>query len=156
MNNKIKKVIYAFAKDIEDLAKSILSENDVGENDKTNENTLENSNLKNSFKAKIESYDEPVVISLFYSNYVEYIENGRRPKTGKFPPLDALHKWAVKRGIPTDNNILFLIARAIWRDGYEGRPILATLEEEIENRLEDKFYDELFESIITNLTKYFK
>ena len=57
--------------------------------------------------------------------------------------------------IPTDNNTLFLIARAIWRDGHEGRPILATLEEKIDRKFETEWYDQLFEATIDELNKYF-
>ena len=96
-----------------------------------------------------------IVIEAYFDNYITFLEKGRAPRKGKFPPLDELRDWALARNIPTDNSTLFLIARAIWRDGHEGRPILATLEERIDRRFETEWYDQLFEATIDELNRYF-
>ncbi|WP_255491377.1 hypothetical protein [Dysgonomonas sp. ZJ279] len=142
MNNEIVKVIEAIAGEIVNLARLVLEDNTID---------LKDSSLSESIKVEIKSMGEPVVIEALFANYIGYLEQGRRPHQGKQPPTDELHNWALSRGIPTDNSTLFLISRAIWRDGYEGRPILATLEEELNKKFEDEWFDQLFEATIEEL-----
>ena len=56
------------------------------------------------------------------NDYTYYLVNGR--KAGKFPPLDALRKWVVDKGIVSRtakqskiNSIAYLIARKIAQNG---------------------------------------
>lgn len=156
MEAAIAKVIEAIAADVLTLSQALLSDNDVGTNAKTGHNTLEKSSLKNNIEVNVRQSGESVVIEALFDNYIDYIEQGRKPRTGKQPPTDALRDWALSRGIPTDNSTLFLIGRAIWRDGFEGRPVMATLEEEIDKQMDDKWADMLFDAIIDELGKYFE
>ncbi len=156
MTDDIAKVIQAIANDILRLSQTILGDASIGTNAKTGKNTLKNSMLAKNVKVEIRNLDEPIVIETLFDNYVQYIEQGRKPRQGKQPPIDALRDWALARGIPTDNSTLFMISRAIWRDGQTGRPILATLEEEIAKQFEDKWADMLFEAITGQLNKYFE
>jgi len=155
MNEATLKVIEAIANDVLTLSHLILEDDSISTNKKVNKNTLSSSMLKKNVETKIASLDSPVIINTFFGNYITYIENGRKPKQGKQPPTGALRDWALSRGIPTDNSTLFLIARAIWRDGYEGRPIIATLEKEIEESFDKEQYDKLFNAVTNELTKYF-
>jgi hypothetical protein len=50
---------------------------------------------------------------------------------------------------------LWAISTAIWRDGHTGRPILAVLEKEIEEAFEKEYFDKIFESLISELNKFF-
>ena len=128
----LKPVIDAIAAEILTLAHTIMDSSEMG---------LRDSVLKKDMDVVVRSYDQPVVVELLLNDYVEYIDSGRAPRQGKQPPIDALRDWALARGIATDNSTLFLIARAIWRNGYASRPILATLEEEIEDRWENEWSD---------------
>lgn len=76
------------------------------------------------------------VISVSLENYWKYIESGRRAGA-KFPPLDAIEKWIVRKQIiphsmtlksgktviPSVKQLSFLIARKISRDGIRPRPL---------------------------------
>ncbi|GAB6007505.1 hypothetical protein [Dysgonomonas reticulitermitis] len=134
------------------LAQFVLDNDSAGVNSKTGRNTLKDSALVKDVGSRISfgNNGDNVVIELLFNNYIDYIEKGRRP--GKMPPISALKEWAQSRGISTDNSTLFAIANAIKRDGIEGRPVLATLEREIENSFENEWYDKLFEAM-TNVFK---
>lgn len=150
----LQQVTQAIADDLRTLVNTIA--NDIGTNPKTGRNTLASSNLIKNTDIKVNPKDGSVVIDILFDNYVNYIEHGRKPRTGKQPPIDALRDWALERNIPTDNSTLFLISRAIWRDGIEGRPILATLEEEIDHRMEGQWGDMLSEAAMQEIKNLFK
>ena len=154
MTKGIEKVIENIANDVLTLAKKIVGE-ELSANKRPNKGVLKNSALQNDVQVKVLQMQGQVVIQTMFNNYLDYIEQGRKPRSGKQPPIDALREWALSRGIPTDNSTLFLIGRAIWRDGLQARPILATLEEKIEEQFEDQWADLLFESITDELNKYF-
>ncbi len=154
MTKGIEKVIENIANDVLTLAKTIVGE-ELSANKSSNKGILKNSALQNDIQVKVVEMQGQVVIETMFNNYLNYIEQGRKPRSGKQPPIDALREWALSRGIPTDNSTLFLIGRAIWRDGLQARPILATLEEKIEEQFEDQWADLLFESITDELNKYF-
>ncbi|MBB4036958.1 hypothetical protein GGR21_002872 [Dysgonomonas hofstadii] len=144
MKDSITQIIEVIAADVMKLS-HIVMEN----------NNLKNSALDKNMRVQVKQADNSIVIETLFDNYIDYIEQGRKPMTGKQPPIDALRDWALSRGIPTDNSTLFLISRAIWRDGTESRPILSALEEEIEKAFDEKWADQLFEAITDELTKYF-
>lgn len=150
----LQQVTQAIADDLRTLVNTIA--NDIGTNPKTGRNTLASSNLIKNTDIKVNPKDGSVVIDILFDNYVNYIEHGRKPRTGKQPPIDALRDWALERNIPTDNSTLFLISRAIWRDGIEGRPILATLEEEIDHCMEGEWGDMLSDAAMQEIKNLFK
>lgn len=155
MTDHVLKVVEEISRDIVALAQFILDNDSTGVNNKTGKNTLKDSVMIKDADSRISfgSNGDNVVIELLFNNYIDYIEKGRRP--GKMPPISALKEWAQSRGISTDNSTLFAIANAIKRDGIEGRPVLATLEREIENSFENEWYDKLFEAMTSELNKYF-
>lgn len=153
MNEATIKIVEALASEILTLAQLIMEDGSIGTNPKAGRNTLRDSVLKNGIGQEVNA--ENAVIQTFFNHYIDYIENTRAPKSGKMPPISTLRDWAEKNGIATDNSTLYLIARAIWRDGHEGRPILATLEQEIDSLFDKEYYDKLFEALIEDLTKYF-
>lgn len=152
MNTETLRLIEEIKNDIVRLAQMVMADDSIGTNKKTGTNTLKDSLLSKEVQASVTVGDN-IVIEVLLNNYVEYVEKGRAP--GKMPPISALREWAIARNIPDDNDTLYAIANAIKRDGYEGRPIVATLEKEIENRFENEWYDKLFEAMTTELTKYF-
>ena len=145
MKDSITQIMEAMANDVLRLS-HIVREN----------NNLKDSVLDKNTRVEVKQTGDSIVIETLFDNYIDYIEQGRKPMTGKQPPIDALRDWALSRGISTDNSTLFLISRAIWRDGIEGRPILSTLEEAIEKDFDEKWADQLFEAITEELTKYFE
>lgn len=155
MNKNTEQVIRHIADEVKRLAQIILSDDKIGANKKTGKNTLRDSSLYDNVRVEIQNTEQSVVIQALFDNHIDYIEQGRKPRSGKQPPIDALRDWALSRGIPTDNSTLFLISRAIWRDGYQPRPILATLEEEIERRFENEWSDLLMDAITEELITYF-
>lgn len=155
MNKETLKVIEAIANDILTLAAIIMEDDSISVNDKVGKNTLKNSTLKSDVEQKIQATDNPI-IQTFFNRYIVYLEWNRPKKYGKQPPIDCLRDWASKNGIPTDNSTLWLISRAIWLEGWRGRPILATLANNIEELFEKQYFDELFTAIITELQDFFK
>ena len=153
MTPALKKAIDQITNEIAILAGDIFKDDKISNNPKVNKNTLREKakDVNVSWRAA----NGNIVIEAYFDNYITFLEKGRVPRKGKFPPLDELRDWALSRNIPSDNSTLFLIARAIWRDGHEGRPILATLEERIDCKFETEWYDQLFEATIDELNKYF-
>lgn len=155
MTNNMLKVAEEISRDIVALAQFVIDNDSVGMNKKAQKNTLRDSLLVRDVDSRVSfgSNGDNVVIEVLFNNYVDYIEKGRRP--GKMPPVSALKEWAQSRGIPTDNGTLYAIANAIKRDGIEGRPILATLEQRIEDSFENDWADKLFEAMTSELNEYF-
>jgi len=155
MNEATGKVIEAIANDVLVLSHLILEDESISKNKKINENTLRDSQLNEDLAVSTSYTSENVLIKAIFNNYVGFIEWDRPERYGDKPPIDALRDWALSRGIPDDNATLWMISTAIWRDGHEGRPILATLAKEIEVSFDKEMYNKLFESIIDELIKYF-
>lgn len=157
MTPYVSNAIKAIANEIRMLAEYIM-DSDVGINEKVNKNTLKDSLLKSDIMQVISESDN-VVIQTLFNHYIVYLEWDRPPfykKTTGIPPIKALIPWARKNGISTDNGTLYAIAYAIFRDGHKGRPILATLDNNVNNYWNDKWSEELFQAIIKELTDYFK
>lgn len=155
MNKETQNIVEAIANDVLTLSHLILEDDSIAMNRKINKNTLKDSQLNKNIKTQIASLNEPVVIEALFNNYINFIEWDRPKGHGKQPPIDELRDWALSRGIPTDNSTLFAVAKAIQRDGHEGRPIIATLDKEIVESFDKEFYTKLFDSTINELTKYF-
>lgn len=118
--------------------------------------SLHDSALSRNADVKVQQGGQSVVVELLLDNYIEFVENGRKPFSGKKPPIDALRDWALTRNIPADNSTLWAISTAIQRDGYEGRPILATLEQRIESCIENEWADKLLDHLVGELAQYFE
>lgn len=155
MNEATKRVIEAFQSEVMTLIRLIFEDNGISNNKKINKNTLADSKLKERVQVEIRQKENPVIIEALFNHYITFLEWNRPKKHGKRPPIDALRGWASARGISTDNSTLWAISTAIWRDGHEGRPIIATLEKEIENSYNKEYSNKLFDAIIDELIKYF-
>lgn len=154
MNKTTIDVINNIANDILTLVNIIFEDDSISNNRKVGKNTLKDSALRNDVETKVITSDN-AIIQTFFNHYIIYVEKGRK-KGAKRIPIDVLRDWALKKGIPTDNNTLYAIQTAIVRDGIKGRPILATLENNIEELFEKQYFDELFTAIITELQDFFK
>lgn len=144
------------AEELVALAVSVLEDDEVSTNDKTGENTLRDSRLRQDLASRIgEGKGADPVVSALFRHYVVYLEWTRPPRYGKQPPIGVLKEWAERRGIPTDAHTLWAISYAIWRDGHAGRPIFAALETLTDRAFTEHWADELFAQIIDRLDKLF-
>lgn len=115
-----------------------------------NDDAVASGKLLNSIRYIFNKNNTSFEISMEMAEYWKYVENGR--KSGKFPPISAIKEWVnVKRVIPrpyngklpTENQLAFLIARSISKNGIRPKPIFNdTLDDamnDFENGLEDAF-----------------
>lgn len=154
MNDKIKNILKAIQTDIETLAQLIFETDSISNNTKVKKNTLKDSQLAKDVEVKVQELNNPI-IDIMFNHYIVYLEWNRPPKYGKQPPISALKDWADKNGIPSDNETLWKISYAIWRDGHKARPITKTLMKEIDEKFEKEYFDMLFDAIITDLITFF-
>ena len=129
-----------------------VMEGETGVNRKVNINTLKDSEL---FKSVQSSAEGNIVISLLLNDYVVYVESGRRAGA-KMPPPTAIAEWCKRKGLPTDNNTVFAICKAIARDGISPRPVMATAFSMMDERWENDWSDRIFNEIIEELERYFR
>lgn len=145
------KVMYAIGKDIAKIVRTVMESN-VGINSKVGVNTLSNSNLYNDLSV-IATNDGDLVFDLMLNDYLTFIESGRR-KGAKMPPVEPIIRWCRQKGIPTDNSTVYLIRRAISRDGIKARPFMVHVFEEIDREW-DSWADEIFNLIMDEIDKFF-
>lgn len=159
MNNDTIMICREIAQDIVRAAREVMASS-VGINDKVGKNTLVDSDLSKQIEWKIDFSGERVIIDTLFNYYIQFIEEGRKPQTGKMPPEDAIIKWMRRKHIVSSNrnirSVAFLIRRAIWRDGYNARPVLKTLSDNVDNLWETKWADQLFDALIKDINEYFK
>ena len=144
-------VLQAMAEDFVRYIRTVM-DSDAGINRKVGMNTLSTSRIYDQLQSKVEQGGSAVV-SMLLNDYVVYIENGRRPG-GKFPPVKPILDWCKRKGLPTDNSTVFLIRRAIARDGISPRPIMGKVFDMIDETMPDRL-DELFEAITKLLDEFF-
>ena len=145
-------ILVAFTKDMIEIVRAVM-DSPYGINDKVHRNTLNDSNVYKQLTAKV-THDGDLIFDLMLNDYIRYIESGRRVGA-KFPPVEPIVKWARQHGIPTDNSTIFLIRRAISRDGISPRPIMAVVFDELDKKWDKDWADELFEEIMKIITEYF-
>ena len=154
MEESLDKVIKVIANDILEIARMILESNNLI-NEKVGRNTIApDSDLYKTLQVKA-SNDGDVVFDLMLNDYLVFIESGRRAGA-KFPPVEPIVRWARKRGIPTDNSTIFLIRRAISRDGIRPRPFMAYIFEEMDERWDNNWSDRIFDKIMEQIDNFFK
>ena len=149
---EISKIVMEFSKDLMTLVRMVMESN-VGINSKTGSNTLVNSNIYKTLSVKATN-DGDLVFDIILNDYLVYIENGRR-KGAKMPPVEPIVDWAKKHGIPTDNSTIYLIRRAISRDGVKPRPFMAHVFDELDREWNDTVADEIFNTIMQEIDKFF-
>lgn len=112
--------------------------------------TLEFSNLDNEAKIKKDDW----TFSLFYNDYLEYVESGRKPRARKVP-IRPLIDWMKQKGISNDVRVAYAIRESIYQLGIPARPLLEPFSAMLDERFERKIFDEIFNTIITNLDNFF-
>lgn len=154
MEESLDKVIKAIANDILSIARMILESNNLI-NEKVGRNTIApDSELYKTLQVKATN-DGDIVFDLMLNDYLVFIESGRRAGA-KFPPVEPIVRWARKRGIPTDNSTIYLIRRAISRDGIKPRPFMSYIFEELDERWDDNWADRIFDKIMEQIDNFFK
>lgn len=154
MEGSLDKIIRVIANDILSIARMVLESNNLI-NEKVGRNTIApDSDLYKTLQVRATS-DGDVVYDLMLNDYLVFIESGRRAGA-KFPPVEPIVRWARKRGIPTDNNTIYLIRRAISRDGIKPRPFMAYIFDEMDDRWDSTWSDRIFEKIMEQIDNFFK
>ena len=149
---EISKIVMEFSKDLMTLVRMVMESN-VGINQKVGRNTLTSSEIYKTLSVKATNNGD-LIFDIILNDYLTFIESGRR-KGAKFPPVEPIVRWARSRGIPTDNSTIFLIRRAISRDGIKPRPIMQYVLEEVDKEWNDGLADKLFEKIIEVIDNFF-
>ena len=156
LNSDTMMICREIAQDIVKAAREVMASS-IGVNDKVGKNTLADSDLSRQIDWSIQFGDD-VVIQTLFNYYIQFIEEGRKPKTGKMPPEYAIIKWMRRKHIVSSNrnmrSIAFLIRRSIWRDGYNARPVIKTLSDRTD-ALWDKWAEQLFNCLIKNIKDFF-
>lgn len=148
----ISSIVMSFSKDIMTLVRMVMDSN-IGINSKVGVNTLSNSDIYRTLQVRATN-DGDLIFDIILNDYLVYIENGRR-KGAKMPPVEPIVKWCKKKGIPSDNSTVYLIRRAISRDGIKARPFMAHVMEEIDKGWNENVAGELFNKIIEEINKFF-
>lgn len=146
------RIMYEFGKDIAKIVRMVMDSN-VGINKKSGNNTLSDSDIYRELSV-ISTNDGDLVFDIMLNDYITFIESGRR-QGAKMPPVEPIVRWAKKHGIPTDNSTIYLIRRAISRDGIQPRPIMATVFNELDKEWNSDWSDRLFNIIIEQIDKFF-
>lgn len=149
---EIGKIVMEFSKDLMTIVRMVMSSNQ-GINQKVGRNTLVDSKLYNTLSVRATN-DGDLIFDIILNDYLRYIESGRRAGA-KFPPVEPIVRWCKSKGISTDNSTIFLIRRAISRDGIRPRPIMQYVFEEIDDEWNDGLADEIFDKIMETIDKYF-
>lgn len=148
----IRKLVTEFSKDIMQLVQAVM-ESEKLVNAKVGRNTIIGSEIYNALQVKSKN-DGDLVFDILLNDYITYIESGRR-KGAKMPPVEPIVRWARSRGIPTDNSTIFLIRRAISRDGIAPRPFMDKVFSDIDYAWENAWSDELFDEIMSLINDFF-
>ena len=149
---EINKLVMEFTNDIMQLVRAVMEGQELV-NHKVGRNTIIGSDIYKNLQVKATN-DGDLVFDILLNDYLTFIESGRR-KGAKFPPVEPIVKWARKRGIPTDNSTIFLIRRAISRDGIAARPIMARVFDELDRNWNDGWADHIFNKIMEHIDKFF-
>lgn len=142
----INKIVMEFTKDIMKLVHAVMD----GQEFASNKN---GSDIYKNLQVNATN-DGDLVFDIILNDYLKFIESGRR-KGADMPPVEPIVKWAKKHGIPTDNGTIYLIRRAISRDGIAPRPFMDKVFADIDNVWDKNWADELFDEIMRMINDFF-
>ena len=111
--------------------------------------------LLNNIEYEITRGDFTYTIYVKMKDYWYYVENGR--KAGKWPPIDNILNWIkikpvlphpnAEGKLPTPQQLAFLIARKIGKEGTEGTQDLRKATDTIWDDFEDRLYEAIDEDV---------
>lgn len=142
----ISKIVMEFTKDIMKLVHAAMDGKDL-DNNKSSSDIYKNLQVN-------ATNDGDLVFDIILNDYLKFIESGRR-KGADMPPVEAIVEWAKKHDIPTDNGTIYLIRRAISRDGIAPRPFMDKVFEDIDDVWDKNWADELFDEIMRMINDFF-
>ena len=142
----INKIVMEFTKDIIKLVHAAMDGKDLSSN-KSGSDIYKNLQVK-------ATNDGDLVFDIILNDYLTFIESGRR-KGADMPPVKPIVEWAKKHGIPTDNGTIYLIRRAISRDGIAPRPFMDKVFADIDYVWDKDWADELFDEIMRMINDFF-
>lgn len=142
----INKIVTEFTKDIMKLVQAVMEGQDFG-NNKSSSDIYKNLQVN-------ATNDGDLVFDIILNDYLTFIESGRR-KGADMPPVKPIAEWAKKHGIPTDNGTIYLIRRAISRDGIAPRPFMDKVFADIDYVWDKDWADELFDEIMRMINDFF-
>ena len=142
----INKIVMEFTKDIMKLVQAVMEGQEFA-NNKVSSDIYKNLQVN-------ATNDGDLVFDIILNDYLKFIESGRR-KGADMPPVEPIVKWAKKHGIPTDNGTIYLIMRAISRDGIAPRPFMDKVFEDIDDVWDKNWADELFDEIMRMINDFF-
>lgn len=140
-----------FAEDVMNITADIMASS-VMVNNKVGRNTIAPDS--NIFKEMYAKASGNIVIELLLNNYVQYIESGRK-KGSKFPPIEAIRRWAKKKLGKEDNLTIFKIRSAIVRDGIKPRPFMYKVLNTIDKKWDGEWSSELFQELTKIIDEFF-
>lgn len=150
---QINALVQVFTRDIMEILRGVMS-SELLINNKVGINTISpSSDIFKNLQVKATN-DGDLVFDMLLNDYLTYIESGRR-KGAKFPPVEPIVRWARKNGIPTDNSTIFLIRRAISRDGIAQRPFMYKVFDEISDVWDKAWSINLFNKIMEDVINFF-
>lgn len=141
----ISKIVMEFTKDIMKLVQAAMDGKDLASN--------KGSDIYKNLQVKATN-DGDLVFDIILNDYLKFIESGRR-KGADMPPVKPIVEWAKKHGIPTDNGTIYLIRRAISRDGIAPRPFMDKVFADIDYVWDKDWADELFDEIMRMINDFF-
>lgn len=142
----INKIVMEFTKDIMKLVQAVMEGQEFA-NNKVSSDIYKNLQVN-------ATNDGDLVFDIILNDYLKFIESGRR-KGADMPPVEPIVKWAKKHGIPTDNETIYLIRRAISRDGIAPRPFMDKVFSDIDDVWDKNWADELFDEIMRMINDFF-
>ena len=140
----------AFAEDVMNITADIMASN-LMLNKKGINTIAPNSDI---FKQMYAKSSGNIVIQLLLNDYVQYIESGRKAGS-KFPPIEAIRKWAKKKLGKEDNSTIFKIRSAIVRDGIKPRPFMYKVLDTIYDKWDGEWSSELFNELTKIIDEFF-
>lgn len=158
------KALIELAEDVEMIVLKRIAQ--YGVNPKTGTNTLQGSELEKSLKVRPEEDG----LTLQIADYWEFVSRGRKrtpnDKGASSEFVKNIDDWVKRKGIHfgnmTQSEVVFIIIKSIMENGLKARPFLVYDEEgnlekmipELKGHM-DKWFNDLFEAITTDLDKYF-
>lgn len=92
--------------------------------------------LYDSIGYKIKVTEKSITLEFKALKYWINIEDGRGAGK-KMPPINAIKRWMVKKGITKSNSTAYLIARKIGRDGIKPSPYLHDIKKTLPSYTEE-------------------
>lgn len=133
---------------VEDLKTKMLKKNSKGYN------RVASGNMLASLKTRVDQQGQIISVYLKHLHYMKWLEEGTRPH---YPPKKPIGDWIREKripthqskgdGLPTEDQLNFLIRRKIGKYGTEGQPLMKETNLGLEKTYTKKFEKALGEDV---------